>query len=243
MEIKLATQLMKSYLRKVLAQENSYDIYKVLRSYSSPKKPIDESNISYFLRKDPDVYKASDIDDVSDMAPYTFTMLDEDGNSSEYRFAVYRLNFTPEKANEINDVNVDVDGRDMDLKKDEIINLISQGKANKYIGGVESKDDKSKPFAYDVLGIEAPEAKMEYVIVYDDKTNSIRPRHQINEIQGEYSGYTKILTKKVAEYNKSLADKITVENPPAAGAPPAGAPPMPPPPPMGGMGGGMPPMM
>lgn len=245
MKTKLGKDLLKSYLRMVLAQKQDFDIYSVLRSYSQPSKPVDEADLSYILRKDPDVYKASDLDDVSDMISYEFQMYDENGNTDAYRFAIYILKFSPDKPKEIHDINVDVDGRDMDLKKEEIASLINQGKANKYVAGVEKKDDKSEPFNYEALGIEAPQAKMEYVIGYDDKSNSIKPYHQINEIKNEYSGYTKLLAKKVGEYNKSVADKIGKEvggEAGAMGAAPAGGLAGMPPPPMGGGMPGAPPM-
>jgi len=250
---KIAWSVLKSCLKTSLAQavvsgmEGTVPkIHDLLRDMASGNKSLNKGGLSYIVTSDKDFDKAAEVIDMnkdsqwSASAPYEFTLYDDKGRSSKYRFAIYKLVFRPsEEPEAVIDSVADVKGNVIDVKKDEIAKMLAQGKGDKFVAGVENTEDVNERFNYDMLGAAPPESKKAFVIDYDSDTKQIKETNQMNAIQGDYQNYVSDLKTKVEIYNQKISDKLNQEHPPATPAVPEGGMP-----PMGGAPapGGMPPM-
>jgi len=246
---KLAKSLLRDMLKTKLAQEIVQEsrfprMQDVLRQYSRPVEPVESSSLSVLLADDPDIYRAASRADVSaEIAPYEFVLLDEQGNKHRYRFAVYKLMFQPVEPDHIKDSNADVKGREIRLQKEQIEDMVRQGKADKFVAGIESLEDATEKFDYDTLGIVPPDSKPSFMMEYDDEFNTVMPINQMGAIQMDYKKYVEELDSVVQQFSQKIAERINQEygeEQPGGGmgmgASPLEAPPAP-------MGGGMPPLM
>ena len=247
---KIAWSMLKSCLKTSLAQavlggeiKSISKIHDLLRSFSPENKTMNAAGLSSIVTEDKDFKKASEIVDMNKdnklaaAAPFEFELYDKKGKSVPYRFAVYKMSFkAPEEDDKVSDSIADVKGKVMDVKKDEILEMLRQGKADKFVAGIENKEDPNARFNYDLIGIQPPEAKKAFVIGYDPQTRRLKETNQMTAIQTDYNNYVNELKTKVEDYNFQISDKLNQKYPPVPPAmPPGGA--MPPP-----LMGGMPPM-
>ena len=256
---KIALDILSDYIstdlgRTVLAYHSIPNIHKVLRKFAQPGIES-TSGVSYIVSGDPDLGHASAIVDVSaseaeaddplSMPFYEFELSDDKGTKKSYKFVVYRLKFKPIEKSEIDNQLVNIDGDVKQLSAEDIYRFLEMGQADKFVAGVENKEDSTERFNYSLLHLEIPVAKKAFVLE-DDGNGKVRPQSQIQAVTKDYSNYLSILKSKVSEYNtdigfritKRLQDKKLLDEPPAPPAPPGGA--MPGMPPMGGAP--MPPM-
>ena len=245
--IRLALDMLKASCATKLARkmidEGIPEIHKLLRQFAKPSLGRDKSDLSYIVAQDSDVNKATSITDMSaddTQSAYEFQLYDKEGVVKNYKFAVYKLSFEPDDSEKIRNSLAEVKGELVDLSKEEISQILGQGKADKFVAGIENTEDTSEKFNYTLLGLEPPESKPSFVLDYDSDGKNVSTTNQMSAVKGDYANYVEQLKIKVDKYNQDMSGEINQKQMPEGSAvppPPGGMPP----PPMD-MGGGTPPM-
>jgi len=251
MKTKLAKSLLPSIFKTKLAHfmlkaedDEMPDIMSLLRSYSTPKSERNVNSESYIVNGDPDSKLAADIKDESNKAnpdnktlPYMFELLKEDRTKEQYRLAVYKLIFEPTNIDMIQDSPANVGGHMMKMDSGYVANLLNQGKANKYLVGIEKVSNKQEGFKCEDFGInEWKKPISEFVLSFDSKKNGLKEDSQEDEFVKDLENYVESIKGAVQKYNEEMKQKIQQQSTggneaaaPTASAPPAPGPVAPPP--------------
>lgn len=248
MKTEIANEILNKVFKTALVQgivklAAKEDVSVILRKYSEGQGR-DSSDVPDALREDPDAYKADAIEEDTRFHEGERSLyVIEDDRNTKYVLKIYELVYKPGEVSE--PVEVEVDGEKIVLQPEMVKNLISQGKANKYVCGIMLDEDQpghlGMEFDYNddkINGTYKPQPRAKFSFFINKKKDPpLGWIDQTSDVRKDFMAYFTTVKKNIEEYNKNTSKEMyerTGIPQPAEAAPAAAAPPM---------GGGMPPMM